>query len=576
MSNSKSMEDKHVTEMLTWLYESKNPHRERVLRNETGHCNLRNADYIQTYNWPFFFYSTDGEGEFTWFIHPRKHIYGNSMSVKGKEGYGRMSYLCGSYFEGLLLNNERFGPGVYTNSAGKQDVGIWLGNKLVRLIRSLPEIKMLQIAREKDDKIKILRYRTMISINENRWQNIVKNLIKNNISDLDRPLRKGLNELCRPTPNDRRSLWYHVLDNEYMQKYLHEEKESITALSTMDMKVTKAIPNNNPRQSYLSASKVTNKEDTLKEKKNSNDVRVKIAESDTTFFINQHLGESINVDYESPGDQFYCGIKGFSENDQMSSFEGKWHIFANINDNDFPSIENPINYSEKRKSRNSNFDEFDRIETILEFPTEATVMTHLLAWNNNQAMIDILKHVFRHRNDEILAGKRGEFRQEGAHEMAALNFLIASSNGFKNTIRQIILKENLDVNLADNGGNTGLIYAAVSDRLEAIDTLLDLGADINCINDECSTPLSLCILRLLESVHGVVDRSKAFLPKNIESINLKQSDFLINDNNVLANLQQWCPKSMFPYEQVSSIMKHHLPNSNLKCEPYIPICRKST
>lgn len=78
------------------------------------------------------------------------------------------------------------------------------------------------------------------------------------------------------------------------------------------------------------------------------------------------------------------------------------------------------------------------------------------------------------------------------------------------------------------------LFSSHRDRLGVIDTLLNLGANVDSINDECLTPLSTCILRLLEVVHGVTNWAEAFLPKKI------YNELLADDEPmVFKKIEQW-------------------------------------
>ncbi|CAG4977548.1 unnamed protein product [Parnassius apollo] len=77
-----------------------------------------------------------GVGEYFWryidregaFVSYEGHFYCNQM-----HGYGTMSYADGRVFEGLFHSNLRWGPGVESHISVRENVGLWLGNQLIRL-----------------------------------------------------------------------------------------------------------------------------------------------------------------------------------------------------------------------------------------------------------------------------------------------------------------------------------------------------------------------------------------------------------------------------------------------------------
>lgn len=81
--------------------------------------------------------------------------------------------------QGLYHNDQRFGPGVYTDAAGYQDVGIWVASKLIRLSRVFEPEKVPRLASRDQDKIQMLRYREIICLNEViHSSNIMTNIVR--------------------------------------------------------------------------------------------------------------------------------------------------------------------------------------------------------------------------------------------------------------------------------------------------------------------------------------------------------------------------------------------------------------
>lgn len=68
------------------------------------------------------------------------------------------------HFQGLFKDDEAFGPGIWTESNGGQNIGFWKGTSLVRLAYPVGEVK--QLATNSYNKIRVLRYRRVVSAKE--------------------------------------------------------------------------------------------------------------------------------------------------------------------------------------------------------------------------------------------------------------------------------------------------------------------------------------------------------------------------------------------------------------------------
>ncbi|EFA07740.1 uncharacterized protein LOC107398399 [Tribolium castaneum] len=148
------------------------------------------------------------------------------------------------------------------------------------------------------------------------------------------------------------------------------------------------------------------------------------------------------------------------------------------------------------------------------------VVRDVLAWNNEKLWITMLQHCFRHRFSEhnvrfnvcdLLTGQRQYFQNAGDYEAACKNFLEECSQGSEQNVFNYIRTKNINPDLCDARGNTGLMLATLGEKMNCVSMLVDCGAKVDAMNDEGLTPLTMSLLKYISSKFQVTDWEKAFL-----------------------------------------------------------------
>lgn len=98
------------------------------LRHAEGNIQWANGE---TYKGAFFKDRRHGKGTYSW---PDNSSFTGTFYMDKKEGYGVFTLANGDIFEGLYKDDEREGPGVVKYKDSQQDVGIWRGEQLIKLL----------------------------------------------------------------------------------------------------------------------------------------------------------------------------------------------------------------------------------------------------------------------------------------------------------------------------------------------------------------------------------------------------------------------------------------------------------
>uniref|UniRef100_A0A7N4PGM8 Ankyrin repeat and MYND domain containing 1 n=1 Tax=Sarcophilus harrisii TaxID=9305 RepID=A0A7N4PGM8_SARHA len=88
----------------------------------------------ETYKGQFYKDHRHGKGTYTW---PDGCTFTGTFYMSHREGYGTM-YLKNRVFQGLYKADERFGPGIESYREGRQDVGWWFREHIIKLCTEFP------------------------------------------------------------------------------------------------------------------------------------------------------------------------------------------------------------------------------------------------------------------------------------------------------------------------------------------------------------------------------------------------------------------------------------------------------
>lgn len=149
------------------------------------------------------------------------------------------------------------------------------------------------------------------------------------------------------------------------------------------------------------------------------------------------------------------------------------------------------------------FDEefFKDVRKKVEEESSSEQKVMVKAWNNTPSSLAMQGHILRHESrchtvsfsvQDILDGERSKFAEKGSIEKASEAFLVAGQNGDASVVSEMLNKDLVYVDVCDMRGHTALLGAAVNWHQGVVNTLLDNGADVNRLNNECVSPLAAC------------------------------------------------------------------------------------
>ncbi|KAK9885532.1 hypothetical protein WA026_011025 [Henosepilachna vigintioctopunctata] len=184
--------------------------------------------------------------------------------------------------------------------------------------------------------------------------------------------------------------------------------------------------------------------------------------------------------------------------------------------------------------------------------TLQVIVEHLLSWNNDQTVIDMMQHCFRYRNFEnmlnfsvksLLSGNRSIFGEMGKQEKMCINFLRHCGLNQLTEVRDDLMRYNIHPDLSDARGNRGIHFAVTNNCFDVIKQLANSGANLDAFNDECLTPLLLGILRYIAAINSVTSWESAFLPEVVLNSDELEEVIHWRPHESLVNLREFLSSS---------------------------------
>ncbi|KAG5887190.1 hypothetical protein JTB14_016676 [Gonioctena quinquepunctata] len=550
---------------------NKNPQNESSKQNKKKIVNLQLLhNPPQTYVGESLENNLHGYGFYLIEKENEKVFYDGLFYANKLEGYCQIFYQDGSNFQGLFRNNQRFGPGVFTYPTGEQDVGLWDGFSIVRLGTSIHSVVVPKLAVTIEGNVKTLKYRNLVPVcfktKTNKAQNILERLTNN-----ETILRRAP-ELYNPDVRNRNNMFFNnkIYDDNFFENQdccidiLDEKGKQVKRSSRMvednkDELISAKIEKLSAHIEMLGSLLAKNESKKVAVLDKLTYCRTCCYTSNTFEIIDIKVPEKeqeISVDDEksSVSSTYFYDMSGLtSESVSINTSEKNRIKEENVENiciceediqvEDITKLEKQYDFLVEEETFYGNISKnmmeklnilSESLEKRSKMKTKKIVVDELLAWNNEKLLTDMLKHSFLHRESErlvtfkvseILGGQRTATLYIGYHETSCRNFLVECNSGEVSKVIEYLRKHNVNVNVTDASGNSGLFYAVAKYRSDVIRMLVNFGANLDQMNDEGLTPLNLSILCYLAQKNDIDDWEACFLSPTITLPN-EQTDVM--------------------------------------------------
>lgn len=453
------------------------------LRSGYG-CQKWIKGHYEKYEGNFLLDNMHGSGVHVVKVGAKRTICCGKFYCNDLEGYAEIIYTNG-IFEGLFRSNRRYGPGVLTYIDGSQDVGLWYDQTLIRLSCVVQPQWIPILGRTAAAKAYLLQFRKLVPVLPETVEDKATQILKSlNASE---EVLKNAHQLYNPYIRNRNSTFFN--------RNLYDEVFFECKDCYIDVALSENDSENNVKkkedQQYNCTCHIQN--DTKRE-----EILKEIAAVDNRLF------DLLNIIKTSRLREHGTVLDDIDSIQQIESYNAQ--------------IDALMTFKETLRSKLSN--ETDEDEKPVS--TTKILVTELLAWNNEEMYMEMLQYCFLHKGTEknmsfdvskLLAGERKQFGKTGKHEQVCIEFLTKCSEGKVYEISDLLRKHNLNPDLCDANGNTGVTFAVARDKILVIKALVNSGANLDAINDEGLTPLTLCMARYLAVQFEITDWQRGFLPE---------------------------------------------------------------